>query len=221
MKRKLFKKFHTIDSNDYYSAVIAGDAYFGVASNYFYRTRLLGLVDVSRVEEQYFHTVKIPDSIMCYVLAFLNTREIGIEIHFPSEREHLAEKMIKELTEHNEMAEQRDMTAEQYLDVRKAYKSMYDTVYAMFYNDWDNSLVEDMCNKGYTMVLSEYAGVATRNVWLANAYDDLVVFVQIKLLGSAKDNLVVDFKRVLMDAEVAQRFVDQIAENTAQGGKHD
>lgn len=219
MKHKLFKKFAQVDFNTYHYAIINGDIYYAVSTDYYYKTHLLGIIPVTRFEEESFVSVKIPNAILSFLTDYDNAvkNETVDTFSFDDSREHLASEMRRVVTAQHDETMSKDMVAEEFHFKRSLFAKMYDNIDAMFYNDWNNAIIPELTSNGYTFVLCEYTGVATRNLWFASYVDDLVSFVQVKLLGKADRNTLVDYKRVLMSDEILSGFLSNIANSMAQG----
>lgn len=214
MKKELFKKFATRDFNEYYVAEINNELYYGVSTLFNYKAQAYGIT-FNKTEEQYFHTMKIPEIIFELFNEFVNTKakddgnetpkhfNLKVEVKNLETRLHeRIETMIEDLyqtkPEHSE-------------EITKFAQDQREKLNNLFTQGWTNCLLKDYSKKGWTFLFEEYAGVATRNVWFAvNDDNDLIQIVSIKLLGSQKDNIVVDMKRILLDYDLIKTLLETI-----------
>lgn len=219
--RKLFKKFYLVDNNAYYYAVIGGDAYFGVSSLYHYKTvSPVFKIVKDHLEEQYFQSVKIHPSIGKYLVEFADgSDEDTLEMYRTTVRDKAISDIAGQETElllHASGFEERK-------EITTMFTKSYSGAYDMFDEKlcgWENLGIQDLMSRGWTFLSFEFAGQATRNIWLGRKHEDLIHIVRIKLFGSPKNNEMVDYQRVLMTRRIAQEYLEKIAEQ-AQEENHD
>lgn len=212
MKHRLFKKFHTLDSNDYYVAKIHDEIYYGVSTVYRYKLRFLG-VSVPMKEEESFVTVKVPESI----IAILREIERNPDIPLHSARDNVQNSIIGSLAKHElELLESlpEDMRdSDTAKNIKRSYAVLYDRTYKLFEHDWVSPFVHDnFINRNYSFLCTVYNGLASREVWYGRKYEDAILFHGIKLFGNAKDSDVVGMNRILMDKELLTKFLAQISD---------
>lgn len=203
MKKRLFHKFGKRDFNEYYYALIQGDVYYGVSSVYYYQTKLMG-IKVNLQEEQYFHTMKVPAVIMVLLSQFTELKE---KFNVDEVREKLHADLLNNAIEEEHKL---DKENEKLVQLNAQQRTM---VNDMFYLDWEHPLIKDYKKKGWKFVQTEYAGKATRNIWLARTHEDLISVISVKLFGDAKSSEVIDIKRILMDTELVEDFVKSTTES--------
>lgn len=203
MKHRLFKKFASIDFNEYYYAVVNGEVYYGVSSLFNYKDKMLG-IGIKRTEEQYFHTMKLPEIVVNALLRFSEDDNFDIK---------RVKKDIKDLMY--------SLTVKTYTELGDAYpdkKEEYATqgaskllgIEALFKHTWKNPLIRDYVSKEWSFLFEEYSGRATRTVWLIRTHDDIINILSIKLFGDEKENEVIEVKRLLMDKELSIKFLEKI-----------
>lgn len=203
MKHKLFKKFAQLDFNEYYWAQIHGDLYYGVSSIFNYRTKFLG-INVDKQEEQYFHTMKIPEIVVSILHHFAHEEVFDYKATV---------KTIKTAMEnitmdtYSRLSEQQPDLAEGLAKEGALRLTMID---ALFNLTWKNPLIKDYLSKDWKFLFEEYSGRATRNIWLVRDVDDIINIISIKLFGDEKSNEVVELKRLLMDKNLSKQFLENV-----------
>lgn len=218
--RRLFKKFASLDSNEYYSAVINNEIYFGISSIFRYNRAILGgLFALKTVEEQYFHTMKVPEIILQLLVRFVDLEDgesFWLQEEIDKIEDQLSDATVAMFGALAESIDEADPNRDTKLaDILKRSKDRISSNVELFANSWKNASLTDYLNHDWHFVFKEYAGVATRNIYLARVQEDLMTVLMIKLFGNDKDNEVVEVKRLLMDKDLIIAFLD----NTLKGEK--
>lgn len=215
MKSRIFKKFHAIDLNEYYSAVIGGEFYLAIRT--FVKTVLhIGPFRWRRNETQYFQTIKIPHSIMEMLRSFATWMEGEEETTdwlatLDQFRAGLKRDVITSLYELRESELTKNPGNEK--AITKFYADRLLQIYDTYDLSWECDVVNTYLKEGWTFLLQVYAGVATRNIWLAKVNDDLINLMELKVFGNQKASVVVRDERILLDKTIIDAFV-----KSAEGG---
>ena len=220
-RHKLFKQFFKLDFNDYYIANIFNEIYFAVGTQFYYDEQTW-LGKRQRSEEQNFASVKIPNHVALFLHELLERKIKRDENGVIVDSEPLVdvinrarEKVFGELvTMEERMLEQNKGNPEAIREIKRYFKSDYEKLHTQFNLEWSNPTIEDHLSKGWELLLVEYAGRATRNVFLVRTQSELVTILGIKLFGNAELSEVVDYKRILMNDEIVNAFCLALEEIT-------
>lgn len=220
MLSKLFKKFMTIDFNEYYWAFINGEFYISVASMFTYTRKFLFFHwEVKGL--QYLKTVKIPPHLFQLLVMFSRNLESEDPI------ENMVLTKLTDVLKKDTIAELLDMkeadmklhdaenNKEVELQITKDYSERLLNIYDMFELSWTNTVIKGFLKIHWEFLFQDYAGVGTRDIWLARVEGDLIHIMQLKVLGSEKNNEVVLVEKLLLN----KRLIDAYVLNALKGIK--
>lgn len=215
MKSKIFKKFFAIDQNEYYFSIIGGEFYLAIRTFIDFVARL-GPFKWKHRETQYLKTVKIPPSIQEFMRLFATLFE-GAEEHkdWPTMLDDMRSGLKRDVI--MAMYDVRESELTQNPDnensINKFYADRLLQIYDTYELSWENDTVKTYLKDGWTFLMQIYAGVATRNIWLAQVNDDLITFMELKAFGNAKASVIVKDDRLLLNKTIIDAFI-----NAVEGG---
>lgn len=205
---KTFKKFLTIDWNDYMSAVVNDEFYLSIVSK-FVVTRQWLFFKWKSVEQQYQKTIKMIPTVLQFLSVWSATLEASDpDFTIDAMRQSLKNDLI--LTIGDEQETELAIHPEQETLITKAYGAKLLEIHNQFDLSWENPVVLAYLSQGWQFLIQTYAGVATRDVWLVRMQDDLMDVMMLKLFGKEDDSVVALSERLLLNKQIIDAYLESV-----------